>query len=375
MQKRVLISVTSDIVTDQRVLRTVELIRKSGSDIIVIGRRLPVSPECDPLSFRCIRYRMIFNSGFLFFKFFNIRLLFTLLKHRADLLVANDLDTLLPNYLVSVIKRIPLVYDAHEYYTGTPSLENRPFVRGVWKFLERMIIPRLKYMITVNDSIASLYNKEYGIEPVVMHNYSRRFTGIAASRDELGIPKEDLLCVLQGTGINRGRGGVEAIDALLQAEGVHLMIIGRGESIKEMRDRVLGLYLTDRVTFLPVMMWEDMMCHTAMCDAGLSLDDSSSTNSRFSLPNKIFDYMEAGLAIIATDLPEVSAVINTTGCGIVISGNSAAEIAAAMRQLRDSSSLLKKFKDNSVAGRSAWSRESEEERVRELYRLARLTFQ
>lgn len=374
MQKRVLLSVTSDIVTDQRVLRTVELIRKSGSEIIVIGRRLPVSPGCEMLPFRCIRYSMLFTRGFLFYKFFNIRLFFTLLSHRADLLVANDLDTLLPNYIVSLIKRVPLVYDAHEYYTGTPGLEKRPFVRTVWKTIERMIIPGLKHMITVNDSIASLYNKEYGIKPVVMHNYSRRFTGIAASREEFGIAGEDLLCVLQGTGINRGRGGEEAIEALLLAERVHLLIIGRGDNIKEMRERVHGLNLTDRVTFLPVMMWEDMMSYTAMCDAGLSLDDSSSTNSRFSLPNKLFDYMEAGLAIIATDLPEVSAVINSAGCGIVIAGNSAAEIASAMQRLSDNVDLLRELRNNSVEGRSRWSRESEEEKVKELYRLAQLTF-
>jgi glycosyltransferase involved in cell wall biosynthesis len=374
MQKRVLVSVTSDIVTDQRVLRTAELIGKSGSEIIVIGRRLPVSPDSDRLPFRCIRYSMLFSKGFLFYKFFNLRLLFTLLSRKADLLVANDLDTLLPNYLVSVIKRIPLVYDAHEYFTGTPDLEKRPFVRGVWKFIERMIIPRLKHMITVNESIAALYKEEYGIEPVVMHNYSRPFTGTAASREELGIPGEDLLCVLQGTGINRGRGGEEAMEALLHVDRVHLLIIGRGDTLKEMRDRVPDLNLTERVTFLPVMMWEDMMCHTAMCDAGLSLDAGSSTNSRFSLPNKIFDYMEAGLAIIATELPEVSEVINTAGCGIVIAGNSALEIASAMRQLRDNRSLLKQLRDNSVAGRSRWSRESEEEKVRDVYRAAQLTF-
>jgi glycosyltransferase involved in cell wall biosynthesis len=84
--------------------------------------------------------------------------------------------------------------------------------------------------------------------------------------------------------------------------------------------------------------------------------------------------MEAGLAIIATDLPEVSAVINRTGCGIVIAGNSALEIASAMQQLRDNGTLLKQLREKSVAGRSSWSREGEEERGIELYRLARLTF-
>lgn len=374
MQKKVVISVTSDIVTDQRVLRTVELIRKSGAEIMVIGRQLPLSLECHFHTFRCIRYRMIFKRGFLFYKFFNLRLLFTLIRRPAHLLIANDLDTLLPNYIVSRIKQIPLVYDAHEYYTGTPDLETRRFVRSIWKLIERMILPRLKYMITVNRSIASLYNSEYGVEPVIVHNYSTHWSGKPTSRSELGIPEDDLLCVLQGTGINEGRGGKEAIEALTMVDGVHLLIIGRGDSVKEMRDMVLDMDLADRVTFLPVMPWEDMMSHTAMCDAGLSLDCSSSPNSRLSLPNKIFDYMEAQLAIISTDLPEIASVIRNSECGILIRGNSPATIATAMRELRDNRKLLQQLRENSLTGRSAWSREKEEGRVTELYRSAGLTF-
>lgn len=374
MQKKVVISVTSDIVTDQRVLRTIELIRKSGAEIVVIGRKLPGSIDCDYSTFRCVRYRMIFKSGFLFYKFFNLRLLFSLIRRPAHLLIANDLDTLLPNFIVSRIKHIPLVYDAHEYYTGTPSLAKRRFVRSIWKFIERMILPQLKFMITVNASIASLYNREYGVKPVVVHNYSMHWSGKAISRSELGIPEDDLLCVLQGTGINEGRGGKEAIEAVTMIDGVHLLVIGRGDSVVEMRSMVFDLDLAERVTFLSVMPWNDMMSYSAMCDAGLSLDGSSCPNSRLSLPNKIFDYMEAGLAIISTDLPEIASVIRISECGILIPGNSPAEIASAMRELRDNRLLLQQLRENSLTGRSAWSREKEDSSVMELYRSAGLIF-
>ncbi|MBK8415725.1 MAG: hypothetical protein IPL22_15220 [Bacteroidetes bacterium] len=91
---------------------------------------------------------------------------FYLIFSKAKYLFANDLDALPANYLASRLKRIPLIYDSHEYYTGVPELENRPFVKACWKWFERMIFPGLKTIITVNDSIASLYEKEYGKRPL-----------------------------------------------------------------------------------------------------------------------------------------------------------------------------------------------------------------
>ena len=107
---------------------------------------------------------MIFKRGFLFYKFFNIRLFFFLLFHKYDLLVSNDLDTLLPNFLVSKLKGLPLVYDSHEYFTGVPEIQNRPFVKWVWKSIEKLYFPGLKNVMTVSESIASQYEKEYGVK-------------------------------------------------------------------------------------------------------------------------------------------------------------------------------------------------------------------
>ncbi|TFH35448.1 MAG: glycosyltransferase, partial [Bacteroidia bacterium] len=335
MVRRVLISVTSDVVTDQRVLKVAAEISATGADITIIGRKLPWSLECDGIPWKVTRYRMIFKKGFLFYKFFNIRLLFSLFRSGADLLVSNDLDTLLPNFIVSRIRNIPLVFDAHEYFTGSPELSGRPFVKYVWKMVERMVVPRLKYFITVNDSIASLYEKEYGIKPVVVRNFSANWPGNSSERSELGISKDDILCVIQGTGLNHGRGGMELLDAISDTDGIHLLVIGRGDQIGAMRERILEPGIINRVTFLTVMPWNDMMSYTAMADIGLSLDMKGSVNYENSLPNKIFDYMNAGLAVIATDIKEVSAVVNSTGCGMIISEPDPRLIRDAIIRFRD----------------------------------------
>jgi len=374
MTMMIFICVTSDIVTDQRVLKVANELSLTGAKVTIIGRKLPWSLETEGIPYRVVRYRMIFKKGFLFYKFFNIRLFFTLLASGADLIVSNDLDTLLPCFIVSKIKKIPMVYDSHEYFTGSPELTGRPMVRYIWKSIERMIVPRLNHMMTVNRSIAELYENEYGIKPVVIRNFSRHWSGRPIEREELGISSDDLICVIQGTGLNTGRGGMELLDAIKDSEGIHLLVIGRGDQARLMRDRILEPGIINRVTFLPVMPWDDMMTYTAMADVGLSLDMKGSINYENSLPNKIFDYMNAGIAVIATDLKEVSSVVKSKGCGILISEPGPGLIREAIFRFRDDRTFLQKCRQKSREAFEFYRWENEAAGLRDLYSSVGLVF-
>ncbi|HUS87266.1 MAG TPA: glycosyltransferase family 4 protein [Bacteroidales bacterium] len=370
MAKRIYISVSNDIVTDNRVLKISEALTKWGQNITIVGRELPASLQAENIPFRTKRFRMLFRKGVLFYKWLNIRLFFYLLFKPVDILVANDLDTLLPNFLVSKLRCKSLVYDAHEYFTGVPELMNRPFVRGVWKRIEMSTLPYVENMMTVNRSIASLYQEEYGIEPVVVRNFSKRSGFIPSARIDFGLDKEELLLVVQGTGINVGRGGSELLEALARCERVHLIFIGKGNVVPELKARVAESGLAERVTFLPVMPWEEMMKITGMADVGMSLDSGNSPNYYYSLPNKIFDYLNAGVAIIATDLPEISAIVSENKCGLLVSGNDPGLIAEAIRKIETDRDLLKELKENSVKASAKYSWEAEIEQLKIVYRKA-----
>jgi len=163
-------SVTNCICHDRRVQKMASVAEELGCEATIIGRRGGKCCEGEHMPFRTKRFRMIFNKGFLFYQFFNIRLFFSLLFDKYDMLVANDLDTLLPNYLVSKIRKTPLVYDSHEYFTGVPEIQNKPFVKWVWKTIERSVFPHLQNILTVSDPIAEKYSEEYGIRPVTVRN-------------------------------------------------------------------------------------------------------------------------------------------------------------------------------------------------------------
>ena len=362
-------SVTNCICHDQRVLRIAETVSRLNCDITIIGRKSGDCCDSDKIHFTTKRFKMLFKRGFLFYKFFNIRLFFYLLFHKYDLLVANDLDTLLANFLVSKLKQLPLVYDSHEYFTGVPEIQNRPLVKWVWKSIEKLIFPRLKHVMTVSDSIAAQYEHEYGIKPVTVRNYSRKTDKILPySKEELGIVKDHLLLILQGTGINIDRGGEELIEAINMTENVSLLIVGTGDLVPSLKEMVRKLDLSERVKFISTVPWEEMMRYTKAADAGLSLDKESNINYRFSLPNKIFDYISAGIPVIAGSLPEVSRVIAENKCGIIIAKVTPEEISKALKELKDNPELLKRLKGKAVIASESINWNCESAKVIELYK-------
>ena len=365
---RVAISVTNCICYDQRVLKIAETVSGLNCLITIIGRKSGDCCKSGSISFRTKRFRMIFNKGFLFYKFFNIRLFFFLLVHKFDLLVANDLDTLLPNFLVSKLKHLPLVYDSHEYFMGVPEIQGRPLVKWVWKTIEKHLFPGLKYVMTVSDSIAMKYENEYGIRPVTVRNCSRSADRILPySREEIGINKEDLLLILQGTGINVDRGGEELIEAMSRTEKTSLVIVGSGNLLDFLKSKVAMQNLSSRVKFLPKMEWEELMRVTKSADAGLSLDKDTNINYRYSLPNKLFDYISAGIPVIAGELPEVGKIIRENNCGIILPEVSPEEIAKAIRELKEMPELISELKKNAVLASESINWEQESLKVVEFY--------
>lgn len=315
---RAIVTVTNDLATDNRVHRTCVVLQELGYSVLLVGRELPGSAVLDR-PYETKRMQLLFNKGALFYAEYNVRLFFLLLFSRFSLVVANDLDTLLAGFLASKLKGGELVYDSHEYFTEVPELAARPAVRRVWLSIERWIFPKLKKVITVNDSIADAYKDRYGIRPVVVRNIPMpRELGTLRSRAELGLPTDRSILIMQGSGINVQRGAEEAVLAMKELPSCLLLLVGGGDAWPVLEQLVKDHGLADRVRMLPRMPYEAMMQYTRNADLGLSLDKDTNLNYRFSLPNKLFDYFRAGIPALVTDLPEVAGIVRKYDAGIVL---------------------------------------------------------
>ncbi len=350
-RKTIIISATSDLVTDQRVHRTAITFTKQSHRVILVGRKLHGSLSMSSRRYRTYRFKLWFETGFLFYATYNIRLFFYLLTRRVDMLFANDLDTLLPNYLVSVIKRVPLVYDSHEYFTGVPELEHNSVARRFWTLLEKVIFPRLDYIITVNDSIAAIYEKKYGKEVHVIRNIPEMplyQPGRVRKRirKELDISDDTGLIILQGAGINVDRGAEEAVLAMHHLPDARLLIIGGGDVFPRLRELVESEDLDDRVIIRDKMRFDELIQFTMASDIGLTLDKPTNLNYKYSLPNKLFDYIHARIPVLASPVEEVRKIIMSYDIGALIDNYDPPHIASMIKRMLSDPAQTERWKAN-----------------------------
>ena len=345
--KRAIISVTDDLVTDRRIDKTSLALIKAGFSVVMIGRRKRDSLPLEKREYYTKRMFLLFEKGPLFYMEYTIRLFFYLLFHKSDLLVSNDLDTLLPNYLVSRLKMKSLIYDTHEYYTGVPELVNRPFVRHFWKRIEKWIFPKLDNIITVNKSIASLYNKEYNVEIKVVRNIPPKVDSLKnLSRKELGLPEKKPIILLQGAGINVQRGAEEAIEAMQFINTALFLIIGSGDVIDILHDLVKKLNLNEKVLFLPKQPFNRLIHYTRCADIGVTIDKDTNINYRYSLPNKLFDYINAGIPILASSLVEIKHIVEKYDIGVLIESHDPEHIAMKIKYMLENKKRTAHWKEN-----------------------------
>ena len=137
----------------------------------------------------------------------------------------------------AALKRKPLIYDTHEYYTAMAGLEKKPFVRRFWKAVESFIFPRIKHIYTICDSFCELYQRDYHKQLITVRNvpylHAQESPGHqeVLSRIDAQIPKNKFLLLFQGAGINPHRGAEELVLAMnwLDPAIFHLLIVGGGD--------------------------------------------------------------------------------------------------------------------------------------------------
>lgn len=365
---KVIVSVINDLNTDQRVHKVCSFIESRGYDVLLVGRKLKSSQEMEYRSYRTKRFRMYYEKGALFYAWFNFRLFWFLLFRRSTILVSNDLDTLLPNYLVSKLKGKKLVYDSHEYFTEVPELISRPKVKAVWERIERFIFPKLKFVSTVNRSIAEKYREKYGVSLKVVRNVSPLWNPAhIRSKKELGIPEGKHILIMQGAGLNVDRGVEEAIRMMPFLENAVLIIVGNGDIIPDMKKLVEKENWQDLVLFFGKRPYSELLQYTQQADLGLSFDQPTNPNYLFSLPNKIFDYIHTSTPIICSDLVEVSKLVKGYEVGEIVSDFDPQHLAQQVQAVLNNPELMERWKSNCkiAAGKENW--EVEVQQLNEFY--------
>jgi glycosyltransferase involved in cell wall biosynthesis len=327
--KRVIVAVTNDLSTDQRVAKVCTTLFNNNFEVLLIGRKLKNSKIVER-KYKTKRFSLIFNSGFLFFAEYNFRLFFFLLFSRKDILLSNDLDTLLPNYLISTIQRKKIVFDSHELFPEIPELVARPHVKKIWLSLEKSILPKLKNNYTVCNSIAHFYKNKYNVHFKTIMNLPIKKE---VEKGVFSFETNGKKIILYQGAINIGRGLENIIETMKFLEHHLLVIIGDGDIYKSLKELVSAEKLNNKVIFLGKIAPKELHTLTPLADLGISLEQDLGLNYRFALPNKIFDYIQAEVPILVSNLPEMSAIVKHYNVGEIAQNRTPKILAKQIEQL------------------------------------------
>ncbi|WP_312392939.1 glycosyltransferase [Chryseobacterium sp.] len=326
-RKKIITSAFSNLYTDQRIEKVCRTLHENGYEIDLIGNDWNGAEEMSrPYSFS--RIKLISKSLKTAYFEFNLKL-YHELKKKADkntILHANDIDALLPNYLIAKKLNIPLVFDSHEIFSEMPAIQGK-MSQKLWRYLEKKLIPDMKFMITASGSYAKWFKKKYHVDPIVVQNAPRRFE----FKDEIRDNNPKIL-LYQGA-INPFRGIDKAILAMHHLDNVIFKIAGFGPKKEEYQELVIQENLQDKVQFIGKFKPENLREITSSADCGMSIEENGGESYFYSLPNKVLDCIQSRVPLILSGLPELQNIKNQFDVGEMIKDHQPENIAEAIKKV------------------------------------------
>ncbi len=370
---------TNDLNYDQRMMRICTSLANAGYDVTLIGRRSRKSLPLTERNFRQHRLPMWFSKGKRFYIEYNIRLFFFLLFQKMDALCAIDLDSILPCYLVSRWKKIPRLYDAHELFCEMQEVVTRPHVYKVWKAIERYCVPQFIHGYTVNEWIAEEFKKMYGVEYAVIRNMPVLEETPRASTwpsDEVPVPAAPPMglspasarqrFILYQGAVNEGRCFETLIPAMAEVDAP-LLVCGDGNFMQQARQLAKEYGLEEKITFKGYVRPEELKAITRSAWCGLTLFENTGISNYYSLANRFFDYIQAGIPQVAVNYPAYQEINNSCQIAVLIDKPGIREIADALNRLLNDRNLYNRLSENCAQARLRYNWQEEEKKLIRLY--------
>ncbi len=354
-KKSIVIAITGHILTDQRIIRIASKLQSNNFKVTVIYRtyfKFKKSLNKEPLNYPFViqSLHFIFNSGILFYGFYNLRIFLKLLFKNYDIYCAVDSDTLFAFTLLSKIKGKPLVYDAHEYFAEVPELENKIKKQNIWHWITQKGVNQSTARYTVSFSLAKALEQRYGKAFDCIRNVP------VYKEKDIHIKFEKPTILYQGA-LNKGRELELLISAMKKLPEFDCILIGEGDLSAALRAQAAGM---QNVQFLGLLNPEKINIITQKVFFGYNLLNATSKSYYYSLSNKYFDYMQAGIPAISSFLPEYEILNQTLHCGICIL-NKEEELIKCLKYYHNNSWAYEKLQQNALLAslKNNWELESQ----------------
>jgi len=360
LSPHIVFSVVNDLNYDQRMQRICNSLVEAGYRVTLIGRELAHSKPLKNATFNQKRFKLWFTKGKLFYIEYNLRLLWHFLWNKYDIFGGIDLDTLSAHFLAARLKGQVHTYDAHEYFAELPEVVHRPFVRWVWKSVERYIVPRTRYAYTINQSYANLFKHEYGVDFEIVRNAT-------VLRPLPSITKDTCYILYQGA-VNVGRGVEEMICAMPYIDKkCKLYICGKGDVFEDCVQLVEQLNLTDRVVFWGFVEPAKLRQFTLKATIGFTFFTNDGMSYYASLANRFFDYFHNGIPQLCVNFPEYARINKQHNIALMLDNLQPQTIAQAANKLLQQPDLYTQMQQNCLTARKTINWQAEAKKLVAIY--------
>jgi len=370
--KKILFVTIDPIEHRRRLLNQIAAAQKAGFAAEVIscaefGKHYP--KETVPFPIR--RINLPLDRGPLKFLLFNVKLFFIIWLKSYDVIQARGLWTLpaIIQYLLG--HRTRLIYSAHEYFAGHQIFLARPLRKFIWMAVERFAISFVDVLITVSEPLAEAYRKRYPrLKEARVIRSLPSLTGFAPeSVSRVKTDTQYFTFVFHGY-FHHGRALEQIILAFenLKDLPVRLLLIGKGPLKNKLETLVRLKHLNKKIIFKDFIPNRELIGFIRQADVGLSLIQADSINRMYSLPNKFFEYLMAGLPVLASTIPTLEAYVEKYQVGLCADPEDPQAIAAAMRCMFTDNEKRNRWRKNSLKAAKELNWEKEEQKMLKIYR-------
>jgi hypothetical protein len=353
---RVYILVSNDLSSEQRMHKTALHLHTLGYDVTLIGRLRHHSEDLQYQPYKTKRIALSAEKGMHMYLSLCWRF-FRLLKYeKPTIVISVDVDTILSSTIAKRLGYIKkLIYDSHEYFTEVPELQNKPLKKWTWKFIEKICVPYADECVTVNESLARILGSLH-------HRIFEYIWNAPLSKEKVRSQKpayQDKFILYQGA-VNEGRGLLEMIAAMpLIDKDLSLWIVGTGDLFDQVRKEAEASPVSERIKIFGFIDPSTLHEFSSSAFLGINLLEERSLNYYYSLANKFFDYIHAGVPSIHMAFPEYEARISEFPVGITIEDLTPSTISKAVNDLYHDSNKYNQIKDACKKAAQIWTWQNE----------------
>ncbi|MCR4336548.1 MAG: glycosyltransferase [Candidatus Omnitrophica bacterium] len=351
MKKKVLLLVLNDFTHDIRPLKEAVSLKEAGYNVRVLAvtsRGLPAHEviqqiEVDRLQLKTTRW-IGYQPGkanaaqlIVMYTEMLVQYMWALITtyRNCDIIHAHAIQALPLGvfYKIFVNRKSKLIYDCHEYETEQFSKHGLP--KLIAKVIEKTLIRFADEILVVSESIAQDYEKLYKIPKLhVIFNCPPRYHSVEKYdlfRQKFAIQPSQKIFLYQG-GLASGRG----VELLLQVfrsldpQKYVLIFLGYGPLEAEI---IRASQNSQNIFFHPAVKPNDLLRYTSSADYGFALIEDKNLSFRYCLPNKLFEYIQAGIPVLVSNRTEMRQFVSTHPVGEIIESDDRESVRVAMDRI------------------------------------------